>query len=78
MRQLAVREHFIVFERMVDEDRAKEAWRAFVEAHGWTVVGDEQWVRKNPEGYAVIGRLIQTDETLDMQIRGDVNHITLP
>lgn len=79
MKTLPVREHFLIFERMANEDRAKDAWRAFVEAHGWTVVGDgAHTIRKVPEGWAVVGRLIQTTETLNVHIADDASAINLP
>lgn len=79
MKTLPVREHFLTFERIVNEERAKEAWRAYVEAHGWTVVGGgAHTVRKIPEGWVVVGRLIQTSETLDIRIAADANAINLP
>lgn len=72
---LPVREHFLRFDKMASEDRAKDAWRAYVEAHGWTVVGEGAEIRKVPEGWVAVGRLIQTSETLDVKINADASHV---
>lgn len=80
MKTLPVQKHFLIFERVVSDDAAKAAWRAFIEAHGWTMVGDESdiEIRKVPEGWAVLGLLIRTDETLPVKIRHDAGQVRLP
>ena len=72
---LPVREHYLRFEKMADEQRAKDAWCAYVEAHGWTVVGEDAEIRKVPEGWVASGRLIQTSETLDVVIPADAREV---
>lgn len=74
---LPVREHFLRFDKMANEERAKDAWRAYVEAHGWTVVEGAE-VRKVPEGWVAVGRLIQTEKTLDMRISVDARSVRFP
>lgn len=72
MKTLPVRQHFLTFERIKDEALAFDAWRFYVLAHGWSVVG-EPWAGKMPEGWAVTGNVVQTERPL--AVTADAKHV---
>lgn len=70
-RTLPVEQFFIKLERVRDEEAAREMWRQYVLAHGWSRVGEPEVVRHddpcNNEGQPfVIGKVVRTDEPLTL------------
>lgn len=66
-RSLGQAKYFLKFERIVDEESAVQAWKAYVRAHGWSPVGDPYVLKPEPGetdrlGFdAVIGTVVRTD-----------------
>lgn len=75
MKTLPVLTHFLIFERVTNEYMALDAWRRYVTAHGWSTVG-EPWMEKVPEGHAVLGRVVKTDQPIP--IAADATQVTYP
>lgn len=64
-----VQEFYIRLERVRDEEAAREMWRQYVLAHGWSRVGEPEVLRhddpRHREGTPfVIGKVVKTDEPL--------------
>ena len=67
MRTLPIQEFYIRLERVRDEEAAREMWRQYVLAHGWSRVGEPEVVRhddpRHREGTPfVIGKVVKTDD----------------
>lgn len=72
MKALPIKEFYIRLERVYDEEAAREMWRQYVLAHGWSRVGEPEVVRgddpSNHEGTPfVIGKVVRTDEPLTLR-----------
>ena len=68
---LPVKKFYLRLERVRDEEAAREAWRQYVRAHGWSRVGEPEVLRhddpRHGEGTPfVIGKVVETDEPLEL------------
>lgn len=68
-RTLPVQKFYIRLERVRDEEAAREMWRQYVLAHGWSRVGEPEVLRhddpRHREGTPfVIGKVVKTDKPL--------------